>query len=134
MEINLLVTDKDTEIEKALGLDEGSLIRENRTYYLGTMHGGEKVTIHVHKVVDGKILLQEIRTAEETAEQVKLAAELDKWIDVLFEINHLPKEAIEKLHFNKWTLTLGDSTIEIPFNATTYNAFRTVLENIRSEL
>ena len=135
MEINELVQDRDEIIEKTLGLDAGSLIRECNSYYLGTMHdGSETVSIHVRKSVGGKILLQEIRTAAETNEQLKLVEELDKWIAVLFEINHLPKETIEKLHFDKWTLTLGDSTIEIPFTATTYNAFRAVLENIREEL
>ena len=135
MEINELVQDRDEIIEKTLDLDAGSLIRECNAYYLGTMHNGsERVAIHVRKVVGGKILLQEMRTAAETNEQLKLVEQLDKWIDVLFEINHLPQDTIKKLHYEKWVLSLGDLKLEIPFYATSYQAFLAALESIREEL
>lgn len=134
MQKNLVLIDRDDVIEEALGLDKGTLVREDSTYYRAEIDGDSRVAIYVQKLNGGKIFIESMKTPDEDDAELALEDELEEFINKLETVNHIPSEVLMQMYDENWVLTLGEMRIEIPFNADTYDAFLKALEEIQRGL
>ena len=134
MKLNITINNSDREIERVLGLDEGTLVREDLTYFTAEKNGDSRVGIVVKQLNNGKIIIEELRLGAKEDEEFEEGQAITEFLDHLNEANHLAEEDLMKFYEKKFILKLGEKEVSVQFDAVSYNAFCAALEMIKSEM
>ena len=128
MDIRIICKDKDTEIEKAFGLDTDSLERKDWGFFTATKDG-EIVELYCKKGLDDNIIFYKILTKKDYEFKDIVKQQLKEFIDFLsYNCNHggyyeCPENAI-------WEIRLLGRTVKFPMTFKAYDELSCALEHI----